>query len=156
MKIKLSEIPASGLLKEEILAPEQIDLDRKDIKIQSPVIIRCDVIKNGGKVDIITDVNFSFEFVCARCLKTSMLKLQKQFLFTYSINQKEGADITKDVREELILDYPIRMLCTPDCRGLCPKCGKNLNEEKCQCVQDDRFHRSRIKSIEKLKKQVTR
>ena len=42
-------------------------------------------------------------------------------------------DLDQDIREEIILDYPIKPLCRPDCKGLCPRCGKNLNEGGCSC-----------------------
>jgi uncharacterized protein len=42
-------------------------------------------------------------------------------------------DLNPDIREEIILVYPIKPLCSIDCKGLCPKCGKNLNEGKCNC-----------------------
>ena len=37
------------------------------------------------------------------------------------------------VREALILSMPIKPLCRPDCRGLCPRCGENLNVSSCTC-----------------------
>ena len=40
------------------------------------------------------------------------------------------------VEEELILNLPSKNLCRKDCRGLCPKCGKNLNEGLCGCRSD--------------------
>ena len=43
-------------------------------------------------------------------------------------------DLDQDIKEEIILDYPIKPLCNPDCKGLCPKCGKNLNEGGCSCA----------------------
>jgi uncharacterized protein len=42
-------------------------------------------------------------------------------------------DLGPDIREEIILDYPVKPLCKPDCKGLCPTCGKNLNEGQCNC-----------------------
>lgn len=38
--------------------------------------------------------------------------------------------------EEFVLALPVRPLCRPDCKGLCPDCGKNLNEGPCSCVRD--------------------
>ncbi|MCR5206938.1 MAG: DUF177 domain-containing protein [Eubacterium sp.] len=40
------------------------------------------------------------------------------------------------VYEEIQLFLPQKMLCSDDCKGLCPKCGKNLNREKCDCEKD--------------------
>jgi uncharacterized metal-binding protein YceD (DUF177 family) len=42
-------------------------------------------------------------------------------------------DILPDVRDALILAIPMRHLCRPDCKGLCPACGKNLNREQHEC-----------------------
>ena len=39
--------------------------------------------------------------------------------------------------EEFVLALPVRPLCKPDCKGLCPDCGKNLNEGSCSCVRDE-------------------
>jgi len=37
------------------------------------------------------------------------------------------------VREQVFLSLPARSLCGEDCKGLCPRCGKNLNSESCNC-----------------------
>ena len=46
------------------------------------------------------------------------------------------ADIGKPVLDALLLEMPMRFLCKPDCKGLCPVCGRNRNIESCTCVQD--------------------
>lgn len=45
-------------------------------------------------------------------------------------------DILPDVRDALILAIPMVHLCRPDCKGLCPFCGKNLNREQCDCHEE--------------------
>ncbi len=47
----------------------------------------------------------------------------------------EVVDLSELVRQLLILSVPPRSLCQPDCRGLCPQCGQNLNEAQCECHQ---------------------
>lgn len=42
-------------------------------------------------------------------------------------------DISNDVREYAMLAIPMKNLCKEDCKGLCPKCGNNLNTEQCTC-----------------------
>lgn len=42
-------------------------------------------------------------------------------------------DIQELIRQDLLLTLPIQPLCKPECRGLCPTCGKNLNVRKCKC-----------------------
>lgn len=49
---------------------------------------------------------------------------------------REQVDVGPALREELILALPDYSLCRPDCRGLCPQCGTDLNEEECGCVRE--------------------
>jgi uncharacterized protein len=46
---------------------------------------------------------------------------------------EEGIDLTDLVREQVILALPMKIVCQPECRGLCPICGINLNWGACQC-----------------------
>ena len=68
---------------------------------------------------------------------------------------QEDSLLLEDVlREQVLLSLPVRTLCKPDCKGLCPRCGKNRNLEACSCEEgssDPRWEalaglRSRIKS----------
>lgn len=43
-------------------------------------------------------------------------------------------ELGEAIREETILAAPIYVECSPDCRGLCPQCGTNLNEDDCECT----------------------
>jgi uncharacterized protein len=41
------------------------------------------------------------------------------------------------LREQVLLSLPVRTLCKPDCKGLCPHCGVNRNSQACNCAGDD-------------------
>ena len=81
---------------------------------------------------------------CVRCLNDFYLELSTGFteLFAFSkrsttesellLPEDGDVDFGALVREYLILETPISPLCTPDCKGLCPVCGENRNENKCQ------------------------
>ena len=86
---------------------------------------------------------------CARCLETFVqpldLHLEAQFglapirpqrgpMFPMGVNGI--LDLTEALREQIVLDLPMRSLCRPDCRGLCVECGKDLDEGPCGCVQE--------------------
>lgn len=86
---------------------------------------------------------------CARCLETFSqpidFHLESQFGLPpikpqgggiFPIGVKGILDLTDALREQILLDLPMRPLCRPDCRGLCIECGSNLNEEPCDCVQE--------------------
>ena len=72
------------------------------------------------------------EIECARCLKRVSQPFNEEFLETYS-NKLEIIDIMFLVRQTLALTEEIRFLCKPDCRGICPMCGQDLNVASCNC-----------------------
>ncbi len=47
--------------------------------------------------------------------------------------RESGLLLEDVVREQVLLSLPSRTLCTADCKGLCPRCGQNLNQAKCSC-----------------------
>ena len=48
----------------------------------------------------------------------------------------EEIDLSDIVREQIYLSLPMKSLCSKDCSGLCPICGKNLNQGECQCKRE--------------------
>ncbi|MCB1020247.1 MAG: DUF177 domain-containing protein [Acidobacteria bacterium] len=63
--------------------------------------------------------------------------------------EEPGLPLADAVREQVSLWLPVRELCREDCKGLCPQCGANLNEERCDCQED--FADSRWDALRKLK-----
>ena len=74
-------------------------------------------------------------FLCDRCLTPSSEKVICEF--DEEIDPKDIsenlADITEIVRDTFLASLPIQNLCRADCKGLCPVCGKNLNNGECEC-----------------------
>jgi uncharacterized protein len=85
---------------------------------------------------------------CRRCLAPVVTSVQADVraLFTQDPDALEDPDsyplepdakeidLTAAVREELILAVPQYVVCREDCRGLCPRCGKDLNAGPCDCA----------------------
>lgn len=69
---------------------------------------------------------------CARCLKMAAQNFEEEFVETYS-TKSEIIDIMLLVEQTLALTEEIRFLCKPDCKGLCPVCGQDLNAAQCGC-----------------------
>ena len=89
-------------------------------------------------------------FTCDRCLEEFDRHLQADFQLVYSKQSRNQLDddvyrslddsateinLNADVRENLLLDIPMKHLCREDCQGLCSQCGINLNRETCECEQ---------------------
>jgi uncharacterized protein len=83
---------------------------------------------------------------CARCLAPVFypveFDLEELFSYppststVYSVEETGFLDLAPLVREEAILAVPMGVLCRPDCAGLCPHCGQNLNEGTCDCERE--------------------
>ncbi len=88
----------------------------------------------------------SVEGECRRCLSAMSvpITLHIQELFAlgpgkseFFIDDAAVMDLTPLLREEVIINIPLAPLCRPDCAGLCPQCGHNLNLGPCDCLPDD-------------------
>jgi uncharacterized protein len=89
----------------------------------------------------------SYKGECTRCLDETHihLSLPIEELFVspptpdaeFTVPESGILDLAPLVREEVIVQTPISVLCRPDCKGICLTCGKNLNERPCDCEVDD-------------------
>lgn len=89
-------------------------------------------------------LNARTKLECVRCLAEfdQTISLEINELFVYPPSQANDPilvvpetgilDLNPYVREALLLDVPIQPLCRPECQGLCPECGANLNEAPCE------------------------
>jgi uncharacterized protein len=60
---------------------------------------------------------------------------ERAYKFDFEIDpENEFIDLGEEIRQEIIMANPPRVLCGKDCKGICPKCGANLNVEQCKCV----------------------
>lgn len=95
---------------------------------------------------------------CSRCLQPALVEILDDFLYIFSLqgkNSPEGLpgdddskvvtvskwrrflDISDQVWERVILSLPIKVLCAPDCKGLCPQCGRPLKDGECGCSSEE-------------------
>ena len=71
---------------------------------------------------------------CDRCLQTYDKPVEiRDVCYFFEDVGEETIDLTDNVREDILLAFPQRLLCRPECKGLCPKCGQNLNRGTCSC-----------------------
>lgn len=134
MKIYVNKIPQEGLIQEEHLNPAGLSLDTQNIKICEPIKIKAEITRITNAVAVKMHLGYNLIFECSRCLREFKKDLVKDIQINIPLGKNEvEVDLTGDIRQEIILDYPIKMLCIPQCKGLCPKCGKDLNEGGCSC-----------------------
>lgn len=135
MKIETKQIPVGGLDLEEEIAPSELDLDSELISIKTPLKAKIRLEKITNVVNAQLNIFFEVYYVCSRCIDEFKNIVEKELSFTYQVESlNQIIDLSPDIRAEIILDYPIKPLCSPDCKGLCPHCGKNLNKGECNCA----------------------
>ena len=78
---------------------------------------------------------------CARCLESFVYEIGFDYAEYYKEQPEEGEyaysgetiDLSQMLEDNVVINLPTRFLCEPDCKGLCSRCGKNLNEGACGC-----------------------
>lgn len=134
MKIVISQIPQEGLSLEETLNPRALNLEVKDIEFTAPLLIKARANKITNALTVDMQLKTKFKLSCSRCLELVELDLDKKQRMNFTIDPNQDTiDLNEDIRQELILDFPVKPLCSTDCKGICPKCGKNLNQGGCCC-----------------------
>jgi uncharacterized protein len=118
--------------------------------------------EHRGPKEVIADIRIrahwqgDFEAPCARCLDPVRHALGGDFDLLFrplgvdagpaerslgapdteiGYYQEEGLVLEDVLREQVLLSLPARSLCRQDCKGLCPRCGRNLNSEPCTCEE---------------------
>jgi len=171
MFIDIKDLERQPLDFEEVFQPDVIDLggearQRTPLKTSGHAEL---VEEHHGKHQIIKDIRLrgrlstGLELQCARCLDPVPQEVSREFELLY---RPLGADAGRDelsvtdaeaeigyyqgdgilledvLREQVLLALPLKVTCREDCKGLCPHCGKNLNQEQCSCsvpVEDPRW-----------------
>ncbi|HET9947966.1 MAG TPA: DUF177 domain-containing protein [Longimicrobiales bacterium] len=121
---------------------------------KGPVEVRLHA-SYGGSGEIVARGSVSGERAeeCRRCLDPVSTEVDEELTMVFaesgSDEASDGADVytydpsrgvvdlAEAVREELILAMNPYVVCDPECRGLCPRCGANLNEGDCGCVSEE-------------------
>ena len=140
MKIHVERIPASGLEATFEVPYTEFEVLREmaqagDCVFLSPVVTSFKAIRVRDVVEVKGRVHFSVRLNCSRCLNEFETVLKNDFAvaFVREIPEPETIDLHEAVQEQAVMAFPIQFLCWPDCRGLCPKCGADLNQGDCTC-----------------------
>ncbi|MGA8672394.1 MAG: DUF177 domain-containing protein [Terracidiphilus sp.] len=183
MEFKVSDLEKEPIEFDLQLQPGSVDFGEEATQ-DGPLAAsgRAEVIhEHRGPKDIVADIRLrgrysgEFKLPCARCVEPVDVPLAGDYDLIFrpvgadadaperSITapeteigyyQKDSLLLEDVLREQVLLSLPVRTLCKPDCKGLCPRCGKNRNLEPCTCEEgsnDPRWEalaelRSRIKS----------
>jgi len=162
VKIRLDQVRAEPFHWQETCDVPAASLDRPELQSLSPVSWRGQISFNDPGFLLRGRLGYEQTLTCTRCLKpfvepvradlhllvevegpaagSGEHELHEKDLGVYTVPD-EVLETEPMLREQLQLNLPMKPLCRPDCQGLCPRCGADLNLERCDCapMQDSRW-----------------
>lgn len=135
LKIPVFNIDERGLDLDVEVSAELLDLPVEDrVRPAGPVYCRLRLARRGRDVTVRGRLEAKLRGRCDRCLDEFDLGVDvPDVCYFFEEVEDDRVDLTAQVREDIVIVYPDRLLCGSDCAGLCPHCGANLNREACQC-----------------------
>lgn len=146
LTLRLADLPPGHSVHEGTL--DLMVLDAAGEEEPHAIRVACDVEHLGLRLHVRGRVRGRARSTCHRCLGRFERALDASFELTLQkrgpADETEGLvaipetvveyDLVPHVREAVILEEPMQLLCRPDCRGLCPRCGADLNQGPCGCT----------------------
>jgi uncharacterized protein len=152
MIIDVDRLPKEGLKIAKDFEFFSEALIEKNAVFLQPVHAELKVTKIGEEIFIKGKITSCLSFVCSRCLVPFELPIDSNFDLVYIPEEIEGMrehledgdvnklfyysskiDIEEVVLEQLNLVFPPKPLCSEDCQGICPMCGKVIQRSNCIC-----------------------
>ncbi len=150
LKIRISQLSEGTHNYRFVSQPTQLGLDEK---FQELIEIDSILDKTQRQLYLKSRISTKIRFECDRCAGECSNNLQAEYGICYVFDESptgESPDdirfihlgtpyieLTDDIREALVLAVPLKLVCTDECKGLCPHCGVNRNEESCTCTEED-------------------
>lgn len=125
-------------------ADDFIDSDDRSW-VNGSIAVSGEVVNNGRVIELEGLIHLTANYECDRCLKSFSKQVEIPFTedFKEELDNKDGGEVTYYqgdeidiadlVRETIFLAKPLNTVCSEECRGLCLKCGIDLNISECTC-----------------------
>lgn len=152
------------LLKEQIGATRRYTVEAEvtgmDLEwpVTRPLKGEVHFLRTNSGILVHATLDTGVELACSRCLEpvNQRLRLVIEEEFTPTVDVRSGSrvkveeedralwiddhhilDLSEVVRQGILLAIPAHVLCREDCRGICPVCGQNRNEDPCDCQEEE-------------------
>lgn len=117
------------------------------------VLLNCKMDKSISQIVFDCDLSVTANLTCDRCTKEFNSELNSKFQIIYLFSKEnvdeeelnvhylspetDKIDLSADTIEYSKLSIPLKVLCDENCKGLCPRCGTDLNETTCDCEKEN-------------------
>lgn len=153
MLINLLSILSQDGKEETLIIPIEMESfrnGRNKYVISKKEDLHVKLVNKGNKqVDLTGSTSLSVLIPCGRCLEPVEIPFDIEFEYEIDMKQTDEErrenldemswlngleiDVEKLAYNEILLNWPIRVLCKEDCQGICSHCGVNLNKQTCDC-----------------------
>jgi len=159
MRLELSHIrlPETSIAK--VFEPADLPGEGEDYRVTAPVELRLTIHKDHDRFRLVGTVKAELALDCSRCLEAFALPVNREFDLRFlpstaveadkaeeddeaevedddvsiTYYRDEQIDLIEVLREQFYLALPMKPLCSPACKGICPQCGTNRNLAPCDC-----------------------
>lgn len=158
MIIDLANVGTTVRKIEVAFDPADIDLDGENLKLIGKLTLDAELVRSRSGVELNGQIQAALLIDCTRCLAARERQFDFEFRAVFveadqiseaaevevaddaldeSVSENGKIELAEVVREQLLLAVPQQNFCREDCRGLCLKCGENLNLIDCKCAGDE-------------------
>ncbi len=159
MLITLQELELRRVVISKTYAPGNLDFRGADFRQAAPLQVDATAELLGSEIRIRGHLGTRVETFCDRCLSKVEIPVDRDFDLFYrpmkTIAREEEIEVPDDelevgfysgdgiqladvVTEQVILAMPMKVICRPECLGLCPVCGADRNREACDCAAPEK------------------
>ena len=138
IKIQLKDIRPEGVVIHDQIDEEVMEFTKEELfRFIEPLEVDAKVEKFDEIVLAKTNVKTRYTSFCSRCL----VEVEKDWIQNFTLdfpleNNPEFIELGEDIRQEIVLSLPTRILCKEDCQGICMDCGVDLNFDPCKCKKN--------------------
>lgn len=156
MVISIEKIPQEGIKIRRDFEFLSSDLVEESAVFLRPLLADLHITKVGEEIRVKGKINTCVSFICSRCLVPFEFSIDSAFDLIFLPEEMEEykeqldsedmgrlyyrsleIDVEEIVLEQLNLSFPVKPLCSENCQGICPVCGKLIQSGECVCVKKD-------------------
>jgi len=134
--VYVKRIKEQGLRIVSEVDPGILDLEYGEFRLIEPVSLNMVASLVTKEIILQGEIRTAYQTVCSRCLeKVSGAIHIQDLILVYENTGQDMIDISPEIRDEVILAFPTKVVCDENCQGLCPGCRVNLNQDSCRCPE---------------------
>lgn len=174
MRISIADIKSEAGLHKRVeleLSLEPVELGGQEVRFAEPFRGTAEIWNAGDRILVRAELVGEATLVCSRCLTSFTeplsVSFEEEFVPEGSVEadseeeQEESdrtvteysgdeIDLSEPLRDNILLELPMKPLCDEDCKGICPRCGTNLNQAECTCADSSEAVDPRLAALKDL------